>query len=119
MALNASIPVRFSQELADRLKAVSEITGISEAYLVRRSVEEMLDRVERNGEIVLPTRKSGQLPTQTEQAASNYVERLEGEARRLAASTHPLGSESGEQSSQAGSPRGKGRTNRPKTSKQH
>lgn len=46
VSLNSAIPVRFSHDITDRLKAVSENTGIPVSQLVRTATEQYLQQIE-------------------------------------------------------------------------
>ena len=65
MALRDAISVRFDEVTKARLDALSEQTGLSSADLVRRAVEEFLDRVEHNGHITIPISRLAKATTRT------------------------------------------------------
>ena len=49
--------MRFDDEMMERLKRVSEESGVKVAKLIRIATENYLCEVERKGEIVLPLKK--------------------------------------------------------------
>ena len=67
MALNAAIPVRFEQSMADRLKTVSTNTNIPVAQLIRIAAEKYLTEVESTRSVTIAMRdeapKSRKTPT--------------------------------------------------------
>jgi predicted DNA-binding protein len=58
VSLNSSIPVRFDQDTTDRLKAISERTGLPLSNLVRMATEQYLDKVEKTGSVNIALKES-------------------------------------------------------------
>ena len=49
--LTSSVSIRFSPDVRGRLESVSERSGLEESDLIRRAVEEFLERVEKEGSV--------------------------------------------------------------------
>lgn len=54
MRLSEPVQVRFKALVKERLKRVSDASGLSESELVRQAVDEYLDRVQKAGSITIP-----------------------------------------------------------------
>lgn len=57
MNLNSPVPVRFDQPTTDRLKKVSDRSGISVSKLVRIATEKYLTEVESGNTVPVPMRE--------------------------------------------------------------
>ena len=57
VSLNSAIPVRFSADITDRLKAVSENTGIPVSQLVRTATEQYLQQIESSRTVTVALRE--------------------------------------------------------------
>lgn len=59
MSLKAAVSVRFDPAIDQRLRTLSEETGISAADLVRRATQEYLDKIESAGAITIKISREG------------------------------------------------------------
>lgn len=59
MPLTEAIPVRFTEDVAQRLKAVSDDSGIPVAHLVRIATEDYLNKIDKAGKIEIDVTPSG------------------------------------------------------------
>ena len=95
MAYNASVPVRFNEDQDARLREISRKSGITVADLVRLAVDDLLAKIEKDGNITIPMREryalsranapdqmndkggkpSSKLPSAETEAIGNAVER--------------------------------------------
>ena len=71
MNLNSAIPVRFSRDIADRLKAVSKNTGIPVAQLVRTATENYLDEIESSRAVKIELREAPVAPRAPKKQSSS------------------------------------------------
>jgi predicted DNA-binding protein len=53
VTLTTSIPVRFTEDVSNRLKAISDRSGVPVAQLVRIATEEYLKSIEQTGQITI------------------------------------------------------------------
>ena len=53
MTLRTSVAVRFSEEMHNRLKELSDQSGIPAADLVRRATEEYLKKIQTEGKLTI------------------------------------------------------------------
>jgi predicted DNA-binding protein len=56
MAYSDAISVRFPEETRRRLAKISERTGLDAAVLIRKALDDYLDRAEQTGSIQFPLR---------------------------------------------------------------
>jgi len=54
MSLKASVSIRFSPEIHERLNRIAQATGLKSADIVRRATEEFMDECEAAGHLIMP-----------------------------------------------------------------
>lgn len=58
MSLNSVIPVRFNEAIIERMKVVSDKTGIPLSHLIRIATEQYLEKIELSRAVTIPLRET-------------------------------------------------------------